>query len=90
MVASTPRRPVSILARSLVAAGGLALLGAIVSATPAAAQWDRGDRWERGQRWEHRHQRRWAPPPRRCWVERRRVWTQWGWRVSRERVCARY
>ena len=66
-------------ARTIVAAGALALLGSLAGAAPAAAQWGHGYG-------HHRPHYGWAPP-RRCWVERRRVWTQWGWRIERRRFC---
>lgn len=69
-------------ARTIVAAGALAILGTLAASAPAAAQWGPGYR----DGYDRPHHR-WAPPPRRCWVERRRVWTQWGWRIERRRFC---
>ncbi len=63
----------------------LAIGAAVTSAAPAAAQpWG-------GPGWNRPHHRHWAPPPRRCWVEERRmrVMTPWGprWERRMVRVC---
>ncbi len=65
-------------ARTIVAAGALAILGSLAASAPAAAQWGPG--W-------HRHHPHYGWGPRRCWVEKRRVMTPWGWRVQVRRFC---